>query len=130
MSFYGTYKPKMRVLTDEQRARFMAAIATAHQYQHADLVLEERALFTLLFILGPRISEALAMKWDDINWDRGELTLPTLKQYETVNGLRRKKLASRTLPMPAEVLEALRAHRDRVAQEPDFVFPASNRHAG
>lgn len=68
-------------------------------------------LWVLLTSLGPRISEALAVKWSDIDFARGTIAITTQVQRQTGKGVVRKrlktKLSRRTLKMPARLIYAL-----------------------
>lgn len=74
-------------------------------------------LFTLLCHYGPRISEALGLDWEDVDFAQGEITLRTLKK---------KTPTWRTLPLlpvMAKELLALRA----ISGSQGLVFPTMNR---
>lgn len=75
------------------------------------------ALFTLLANLGPRISEALLLTWKDMDFDRGELTIRTLK---------RKKPTYDVLPMNSRIKETLLSFKNGQHQT-ERVFPVSRR---
>jgi integrase len=64
-------------------------------------------LYRLLFALGLRRGEALALRWQDINFTTGTLTIKTGKTNS----------AARTLPIPQRLITALRQHQDRLSRE-------------
>lgn len=71
------------------------------------------ALFVVLALLGLRRSEALALKWDDIDLGTGVLRVHASLQ-RTSDGLvlldTKTRRSVRTVPLPALVLRALRDH--------------------
>jgi integrase len=77
------------------------------------------ALAVILLTLGLRRGEALALRWADVDLERGELRITGTLRRETGRGLvidSAKTLASeRTIPLVPRPLEALRAHRDQEA---------------
>ncbi|MCG6494915.1 site-specific integrase [Kitasatospora sp. A2-31] len=78
------------------------------------------ALYVLALTMGMRRGELLGLHWEAIDLDRG--TLIVASNLQRVGGalqLGPTKTSSslRTLPLPPLVLEALRAHRERQAQE-------------
>ncbi len=81
-----------------------------------------RALFLLLGNLGLRVSEATALQWRAVDFDRGEITVHTLKQRRE-NGLHHEDHED-TLPLDSKTLEALRALHNG-AQPADRIFPIS-----
>lgn len=98
----------VRVLTGEEVARFLE-VAGGH-----DLA----ALWTLLAHTGARQGELLALKWSDLVWDAGDGTGRLTIQRNLVRRFRtledpKTARARRTLRLHAEVLDALRLHRDR-----------------
>lgn len=69
----------------------------------------ERALFTLLFFTGLRISEATGARWRDVDLKQGRITLHDTKARQTV-----------TLPLARQAVAALKD----LGQETEWVFPA------
>lgn len=95
-------------------------------------------LFVLAVSLGLRQGELLGLRWQDVDFERGTLTVSV--QLQTINGkqvLTEPKTARsrRTLQLPAFVLEVLQQHRaNRLLekaqlgeswQEHGLVFPSS-----
>jgi integrase len=91
---------------------------------------EERRLYPFVLLdaaTGMRRGEMCALEWTDLNWDRGVLEVSKSLE-ETKAGLRIKSTKSgetRRIVLPAEVLDALRAHqrdqdRDRELHGGDY----------
>jgi len=84
-------------------------------------------------MVGPRPGEALGLKWSDIDWDAGLLTLERQVQRETGKGLvfqSVKQNAIRTVPLSQEQLRILSIHRRhqslnkaRWTSDEDLIFP-------
>jgi integrase len=74
---------------------------------------------TLALLCGLRRGEVLALRWEDVDFDRGvlmvrrslEVTRAGLQLKETKTG------GARAVAVPAQVLQLLRAHRRRQAEE-------------
>ncbi|MFE6868541.1 tyrosine recombinase XerC [Kitasatospora sp. NPDC057692] len=78
------------------------------------------ALYVLALAMGLRRGELLGLHWAAVDLERGTLIVSSnLQRVDGTLQLGPTKTASslRTLPLPAVVLEALRAHRERQAQE-------------
>jgi integrase len=73
------------------------------------------AVFSVALALGLRQGEALGLTWEDVDFDRGVLHVRYQLQRVTGQGLVRKRLKTarsrRSIALPREVVEALRAHR-------------------
>jgi len=84
-------------------------------------------------MVGPRPCEALGLKWSDIDWEAGLLTLERQVQRETGKGLvfqSVKQNAIRTLPLSQEQVRILSIHRRHQSlnkakweAEEDLIFP-------
>jgi len=84
-------------------------------------------------MVGPRPGEALGLKWSDIDWEAGLLTLERQVQRETGKGLvfqSVKQNAIRTLPLSQEQVRILSIHRRHQSlnkakweAEEDLIFP-------
>lgn len=97
-------------LPPEQAKRFLDAI-------HGDRL---EALYTVALAIGLREGEALGLRWQDINFDTGVLTV--LVGLQRIEGkLRLKSLKTehsrRSLTLPQFAIAALRAHRARQLEE-------------
>ena len=79
-----------------------------------------QALFDLVLVLGLRQSEALAIQWDDVDFDSRELRVRrSLQRYGGDYHLDATKTrrSRRTLALPDPVVSSLRAHRTRQLEE-------------
>ncbi len=98
-------------LTPEEAGRLFAQAATDRL----------SPLWLLVTALGLRRGEALALRWEDVNLDRGHLQVKATVQRVGGKLVRaempKTKSSRRALPLPAVVVEALRAHRAAQVQE-------------
>lgn len=97
---------KAIALTETQRAAYLA--------QYADHPLE--CLFHLYARVGLRRGEGEGLRWEDVDWDEGTITI--VQQYTDVDGVTtestpKSKRSRRTIPIPPDLLDALRMHRER-----------------
>jgi integrase len=82
---------------------------------------QERALFTVLMLSGMRPGEVLALKWDEIDFERNELRVrKTLSRYGL--GTPKTKGSKREILMLAPVRAALGEQRARTMLKGGFVF--------
>lgn len=70
----------------------------------------------LLSKIGYRRGEGLGARWQDINWEEGTITIA--QQYVDLPGRMvlstpKSKRSCRTIPIPDDLLELLKQHRDR-----------------
>jgi integrase len=103
-------RPEVQPLTIEQAKRLLEAVRGERL----------EALYTLALSLGLRQGEALGLRWEDVDLDRGLMTIRY--QLQRVNGvlaLTEPKTARirRTLQHPAAACEALRACQRRQLEE-------------
>ena len=88
-----------------------AATFFAHDPAH-----EDWPLWVLLYTCELRIGEALALRWGDIDLDRGvvkiERGLTKTTGDRFAEGSPKTRKSRRTVTMPPELVAALRAHRD------------------
>ena len=75
----------------------------------------DRALFLLLYFTGWRVSEAMGLRWEDVDLDRGRVTLRDTKTRE-----------DHGLPLARQSVGALK----RPAQDTEWVFPAPLKDGG
>lgn len=75
------------------------------------------ALVALLYLLGPRVDEVLALDVDQLGYDRGHRTLP----------LRRKGGRVQAVPVPPLALDALLTHLDGRTDGPLFTTGTGRR---
>ncbi len=100
---------EMATWTPEQAARFRAHVAG-----------DRLAACWLLTLAGLRRSEVLGLRWADVDHDAGTITIAQGRVVVgggTVTGAPKSIRSARTLPMPTDVLNALRAFRTRQAEE-------------
>jgi integrase len=90
-------------------------------------------LFSAVFLelgTGLRRGEILALRWNDLDLDAGVLrvrqTLVRVKNHDATSGQRKTRLiiqapktdhSRRTIPIPADIIDALRKHKAQQAQE-------------
>lgn len=92
---------RQRFVTRETAAAVLAACKTA----------EQRLIFSLGRFGGLRIpSEAKQLKWADVDWERGRITIA------------RKKTEERVIPLFPELVEPLQDHREERWDRLPYVF--------
>ena len=81
------------------------------------------ALYMATLLLGMRRSEALALRWSDVDTDEGVLTVRRTVHRVAGEGLvhlpTKTRKSTRTVPLPPAVTAALKQHRERQAVEAD-----------
>ncbi|SIJ61492.1 phage integrase family protein [Mycobacteroides abscessus subsp. bolletii] len=100
---------EMATWTPEQAATFRAHVSD-----------DRLAACWLLTLAGLRRSEVLGLRWDDVDHDAGTITIAQGRVVVgggTVTGAPKSVRSARTLPMPSDVLVALRAFKTRQAEE-------------
>ncbi|KUH69205.1 integrase [Mycolicibacterium novocastrense] len=100
----------------------MASWTTEQAGRFREHVRDERlAACWLLTLAGLRRSEILGLRWSDIDFDAGTVSVAqgrvVVEGRGTITGDPKSKRSRRALPMPADVLAALRALRLRQAEE-------------
>jgi integrase len=83
-------KRRPRSLTDDERARWFAALAEDEVAKRQDLF----DLSAFLLATGLRIGEALAVVWREVDLDSGELGITSTLLRVTGKGLIRKRTKS------------------------------------
>ena len=118
------------VWSPEEIARLVEA---AEQLGHREVAQYDYApLIRLLVLTGLRVSEALALRWQDVDLERGTITVVrSLRGADT--GGPKSKTSRRSVVLFDETIDALRAHRTRQVEERllagtmwqdgDLVFP-------
>jgi len=101
---------KVEALSAERATQIFAAVK-GHRLE---------ALFTVTLSIGLRQGEALALKWDDVNWTAAELKVH--RALQRINGeltliQPKSERSRRTIPLPSKTVEALRQHRARQGRE-------------
>ena len=104
-------RPALGVWTPEMAARFLDRTRAHRQY----------ALFHLYTLRGLRRSEALGIRWEDINFQRRTVTLHRQLQRLPGQSLQATALkttsSTRTVALDINTLSILRAHRNQQAAE-------------
>ncbi|AFK86966.1 MULTISPECIES: tyrosine-type recombinase/integrase [Thermoanaerobacterium] len=101
---------EMKVLTPEQARKFLEACI----YDRFGV------LFELLLTSGMRPSEVLGLKWEDVDWKNNRITIKrTLSRVGKTWLFKETKTKNsrRTIILPCEVMEDLKEHRKKQAQE-------------
>ncbi len=74
-------------------------------------------LVALAIATGARLGELVGLRWSDIDFDRGVLTIRRALEYSKAYGLREKAPKSgkaRSVDLPASAVELLRRHREAI----------------
>lgn len=108
-------KKEMQVLTREEMQRFLIQAREDGYYE----------LFLMDLSTGLRRGELLALQWDDLNFETGELRIT--KQVSRVRGTLtvsepKTKAAIRTLILPPAILEMLRVYKSNFNSR--WMFPS------
>lgn len=114
----GSFTPHI-FTHDEMDRLFRAADRVRPTAQARDLHRELPVLFRLLYGCGLRVSEAVGLRCQDVDLEKGVLTV-----REAKNG------RDRLIPLSESLLRLLREYRENVAdwlQDDDFFFPAPDR---
>jgi len=120
---------EMQVLSKEQVRRFLASANHSSSY----------ALFHLALVTGMRMGELLGLKWSDIDWDSGTITIQRQKQYVPGVGWSlvepKTRFGRRTIKVGESTQRNLQTHKGSVDKqkgntgkhwtEMDLVFPNS-----
>jgi integrase len=124
-------RPETALPLSAQEARKVMTAAMSHR---------NAARWTVALAVGLRQSEALALRWADVDLDKGTLTVRRGLHRVSGQGLvyeePKADRSRRTLALPAQLVDALRAHRaaqleERIAagplwQDHDLVFAQPN----
>ncbi|WP_438446822.1 tyrosine-type recombinase/integrase [Gorillibacterium sp. sgz5001074] len=103
-----TYKPaKMKVWNTDEVKRFVEG-TQGTKYHIA---------FVIALSTGMRLGEILGLHWDDIDWERKQLTITRSLKYDMVNRLHTKDTkndhSQRTITLPDATVAALLEHRSQ-----------------
>jgi len=90
----------IKFLPHEERPKTIPSIASIHEMLLRASA-EERAYLTIIWLTGARVSEINQLAWEDVDFDKGTVSLATRKSKGGV-----KKY--RTIPMLPQVKKALR----------------------
>ena len=98
----------LQALTREEAARLLAVPS-----KHACLI-------AFLLTTGARPSEALGLKWTDIDLDKATVTIQRTLQWHATGGFyfaeTKTKGSRRIVPLPTSLIEQLKAHRANQAE--------------
>jgi integrase len=111
-------KAEMRVLTAEEQQKFLNALDDERL----------RASFILALGSGVRLGELLALRWKDVDFNKGIISINrTVKRTKTFDNEENKsvlliqepktKSGKRQIPLPASVITELKEHRKLQLQE-------------
>jgi integrase len=106
----------VRALTREQLAAFLAIVHS-----------EWRVFFRVLAVSGLRISEAVALRWRDLELDGSRPCVKVRRAYVRGRfGPPKSRYGRRSVPVDAELVDALRARRKGTEWpgDDDLVFPS------
>jgi integrase len=82
---------------------------------------DRSAACLLLTLAGLRRSEVLGLRWSDVDFDSGKITIAqgrvVVAGHGTVTGGPKSRRSGRALPMPSDVIAALRAFKACQAEE-------------
>ncbi len=106
---------EMNVLTQEEMQRFLIQAKQDGYYE----------LFLLELGTGMRLGEILALQWDDLNFETGELRIS--KQVTTIKGELhitepKTKSSIRSVVLPSSLLDVLRKYKETVNSR--WMFPS------
>jgi len=105
--------PETRALKPEQVRRLLYNVSEAFY-----------PFFLTAVMTGMRLGELLALKWTDIDFERGVVHVRR-SVWRGKFGKPKSKRSKRTIPLGQRVLETLRAHRLKVPpNDLDLVFPS------
>ncbi len=107
---------EMQVLTREEIWRFLIQAKAEGYYE----------LFVLELTTGLRRGELMALRWEDVNWDTGELRIARQVYHTKKDGLLisqpKTKGSIRTIILPSAMLKILQEYRETV--ESRWMFPS------
>lgn len=110
-------EPRRFLSTDAAQAILKAAEAEARAATEPFLAAQRHTLYVLALNTGPRIGEALALRWQDLNLDVGRLSI--VYNLQRVKGRLdptvepKTPKSRRTVSLPPAVVTALQEHRQR-----------------
>lgn len=116
---------EIQALTREEAARLMGIERFTRREEKRSVVVENRycVLFAFLLTSGARPSEAFGLKWSDIDFETGRVTIQrTLQWHSKAQGggwyfeETKTKMSRRSVPLPVGMLQQLREHRASQAE--------------
>jgi len=104
-------KYRINPFTKEEAGKFLEAVRGERL----------EALYTTVLALGLRRGEALGLKWEDIDLEKGSLTVNRALQRQKGKGLvfvePKSESSRRTVALPGFAVESLKEHRNRQLEE-------------
>jgi integrase len=136
------HKPReVQVLTREEASKLMAVERFTRTEGERSVTVENRyrVLFAFLLTTGARPSEAFGLKWSDIDFEIGRVTIQrTLQWHSKKQGggayfeETKTKTSRRSIPLPSGMVQQLKEHRATQAESllklgirSDIVFATS-----
>lgn len=116
---------EVQAMTREEASRLMAVERFTRGNKTGAVVVENRyrVLFAFLLTTGARPSEALGLKWSDIDFETGLVTIQrTLQWHSKKQGGgcyfedTKTKSSKRSVPLPPSMLQQLKEHRAAQAE--------------
>ncbi|HUS11537.1 MAG TPA: tyrosine-type recombinase/integrase [Pyrinomonadaceae bacterium] len=116
---------EVQALTREEAGRLLAVERFTRKNKTGSVVVENRhrVLFAFLLTTGARPSEALGLKWTDIDFEKGLVTIQRTLQWHSkkMGGGwyfedTKTKCSKRSVPLPASMVQQLREHRAAQAE--------------
>ena len=116
---------EVQALTREEAGRLMAVERFTREDDGRSVVVENRyrVLFAFLLTTGARPSEALGLKWTDLDFETGMVTIQRTLQWHSKKlggGYyfedTKTKSSKRSLPLPASTLQQLKEYRATQAE--------------
>jgi len=102
------------------KAREMQSLTKAEAMRLLAVPSKHSCLFAFLLATGARPSEALGLKWTDIDLEKAAVTIQRTLQWHAKGGSyfaeTKTKGSRRTVPLPASLVEQLKAHRGTQAE--------------
>jgi integrase len=118
----GQQRDGNNALSPEQLSKFLGAMRADYPGNYA--------LAATLAFTGLRFCHASALKWEDIDEEKGIVRIQRKQKVGIVGPVSKRKRAPKELPLPAELAEILREHRSRLLKEQSagldegWVFPS------
>lgn len=132
---------EVQALTRDEASRLMAVERFDRTEAERTVSVENRyrVLFAFLLTTGARPSEAFGLKWTDVDFETGRVTIQRTLQWHSKQqgggpffGETKTKTSRRTVPLPAGMLQQLKEHRASQAEallklgiRTDLVFATS-----
>ncbi|MDM8005334.1 MAG: site-specific integrase [Phycisphaerae bacterium] len=86
-----------------------------------------RVFYYLVYTTGARVGELFNLTWSDVDLKRGIITIHSRRASEQLPPFQVKDHETRTLPIPIQTIEALKAWRKAASAEIPFVLLTATR---